>query len=102
MIYVVATIRTAAGKRDALLEQIRRIVGLVRAEDGCLEYSPSIDLETDIDAQPALRSDVVTVVEKWESLPHLQAHLNAPHMLDYRDNVKDFVTDVSIQVLEPA
>lgn len=102
MIYVVATIRTASGKRDALLEQFHRIVDLVRAEDGCLEYSPAIDLETDINAQPALRRDVVTVVEKWESLPHLQAHLNAPHMLEYRGNVKDIVTNVSIQVLEPA
>ena len=102
MIYVVATIQTAAGKRDALLDQFRRIVDLVRAEDGCLEYSPSLDLATDIDAQPALRPDVVTVVEKWESLPHLQAHLSAPHMLEYRGAVKDIVTDVTIQVLEPA
>jgi quinol monooxygenase YgiN len=101
MIYVVATIETAAGQRDALIEQFRRIVELVRAEEGCVEYAPSVDFETNIDAQPELRPDVVTVVEKWASLEHLEAHLCAPHMLEYRNNVKDIVKDVSIQVLEP-
>ena len=102
MIYVVATIQTEPGKRPALIEQFRRIVDLVRAEEGCLEYSPAIDFETNIDAQPDVRPDVVTVVEKWASLEHLEAHLCAPHMLEYRSRVKDFVTSVSIQVLEPA
>ncbi len=102
MIFVIATIQVAEGKREALLEQFRRIVSLVRAEDGCLEYTPSIDLETDIDAQADVRPDVVTVVEKWESLAHLEAHLIAPHMREYRDNVRDFVTSLGIQILEPA
>ena len=49
----------------------------------------------------SLRADVVTVVEKWQSLDHLTAHLAAPHMMEYRVRVKDYVTRVSLQVLEP-
>jgi len=44
---------------------------------------------------------VVTIVEKWESLEALQAHVVAPHMAAYRERVKDFVVRVSLQVLEP-
>ena len=44
----------------------------------------------------------MTVVEKWESLDALNAHLVAPHMLSYREKVKVLVKGVSIQVLEPA
>ncbi|HRX81554.1 MAG TPA: antibiotic biosynthesis monooxygenase [Pirellulaceae bacterium] len=52
--------------------------------------------------QPAERTNVVTVVEKWESLATLKAHLVAPHMVSYRETVKHLVKNVSIQVLEPA
>jgi quinol monooxygenase YgiN len=61
-----------------------------------------IDFPTSIPAQPPARSDVVTVVEKWESIEALEAHLMAPHMLDYRKTVKDLVVDTTLLVLEPA
>jgi quinol monooxygenase YgiN len=44
----------------------------------------------------------VTVIEKWESLEALHAHLRAPHMLTYREQVKDMVEDLSLNVLEEA
>jgi quinol monooxygenase YgiN len=40
--------------------------------------------------------------EKWESLEALHAHLRAPHMLTYREQVKDMVEDLSLNVLEEA
>ena len=80
MIHVIASIEIQSGERDAFLEAFHEIVAPVRAEQGCIEYGPAIDLATDIPAQSPVRSDVVTVVEKWESLEHLKAHLDAPHM----------------------
>ena len=44
----------------------------------------------------------MTVIEKWDSVEALQAHLEAPHMARYRRTVKDIVLEVSIRVLEPA
>lgn len=102
MIHVIATIDVAAGTRTAFLEQFNWVVPLVRAEDGCLEYGATIDTPTPLALQGALRSDTVIVVEKWASVAHLQAHLKAPHMDEYRQRVKDFVTGVALQVLEPA
>jgi quinol monooxygenase YgiN len=102
MIYVIATIEIAAGRRDAFVTAFRANVPNVLAEEGCIEYEPTVDLATEIPAQPDVRADVVTVVEKWESLVALKAHLVAPHMVSYREGVKDIVKGVTIQVLAPA
>ncbi len=44
----------------------------------------------------------MTVVEKWEDIPSLEAHLMAPHMLEYRAKVKDLVQSTQVLILEPA
>ncbi|HYL82571.1 MAG TPA: putative quinol monooxygenase [Candidatus Acidoferrum sp.] len=101
MIYVIATVEVKPGKREAFLAEFHRNMPNVRAEKGCIEYGPSVDLKTDIKAQIPLRENTATVVEKWESLQALQTHLLAPHMATYRERVKDIVISVSLQVLEP-
>jgi quinol monooxygenase YgiN len=101
MIHVIATIRTAAGRRDDFLAAFRELVPLVRAEAGCLDYGPAVDFDAGISGQPAVREDVVTVVEKWDGVAALRDHLAARHMLQYREKVKDMVAGVEIRVLEP-
>jgi quinol monooxygenase YgiN len=102
MIHVIATIQLAAGRRADFLKEFHAIVPLVRAEKGCVEYGPTVDYQTMIPAQIPMRPDVVTVIEKWASIDALQDHLMAPHMLTYRAKVKEIVTGVQLQVLEPA
>lgn len=102
MIHVLATIRTAAGRRGDFLAAFRDLVPQVRAEVGCIEYGPAVDLEAPIDGQGPVRDDVVTVIEKWESVAALQDHLAAPHVCRYRDTVKDIVVGLEIRVLQPA
>ncbi len=102
MIFVIATIELNPATRDRFLQEFHKIVAPVRAEAGCIEYGPTIDATTDLPAQGPIRIDSVTVVEKWESLNHLKAHLIAPHMVEYRPKVKDFVRSVTLQILEPA
>ncbi len=102
MIFVIATVTVQPGKRDDFISAFKELVPAVLAEDGCIEYGPTIDLETNMGAQQALRNDVVTVMEKWDDLDALEAHLIAPHMLEYRAKVKEIVASTSLQVLEPA
>jgi len=102
MVHVIANVELRPGARDAYLAVLRRLVPTVRAEAGCIEYGPALDARTDIRAQVPFRENVVTIVEKWESLAALKAHLAAPHMTQYREAVKDLVARVSLQVLEPA
>ena len=102
MIIVIAVIEVVPGQRDALLEEFRKIVPDVRAEVGCIEYGPTVDATTDIEAQIPNRDNVVTVVEKWESLDALKAHLVAPHMMEYRPKVKHIVVGSKLHILENA
>jgi quinol monooxygenase YgiN len=102
MIHVIAAIEVAAGRRDAFLAEFHRVMPFVHAEVGCLEYGPTIDVATGLGAQAPLRENVVTIVEKWESLDALRAHTTAPHMNEYRDRVKGLVVGVKLQVLQPA
>jgi quinol monooxygenase YgiN len=102
MIFVVATIELAEGKRSDFLKRVRQLVPEVRAEKGCLEYGPAVDVPTGFKAQLPPRENVVVMMEKWEDLKSLEAHLAAPHMLKYREDVKGMVTGTKLQVLQPA
>lgn len=102
MIHVIATIEVVPGQREAFLKEFRRLTPLVRAEAGCLEYGPTVDVASGLAAQGAVRENVAVIVERWESLDALRTHLVAPHMQEYRERVKDLVVRVQLQVLEPA
>ncbi len=101
MICVIATIKAKAGRKNELLACIKNNLANVHAETGCLEYQPMVDTESSLGAQE-LDENVVTMVEKWETIANLNAHAVAPHMLDYRDKVKDIVESVSLKVLTAA
>ncbi|MBN1910833.1 MAG: antibiotic biosynthesis monooxygenase [Pirellulales bacterium] len=101
MIHVIATIELAEGRREDFLNEFAQLAPKVRAEEGCIDYGPTVDVETNIPAQGPARADVVTIVERWESLDALEAHLMAPHMLEYRKAVKDMVRGTTLQILEP-
>ena len=101
MIRVLATIELAEGRRDDFLAEFGKIVPLVLEEQGCLEYGPMVDVPTSIGAQASTRENVVTVVEKWESVEALEAHLLAPHMIEYRKTVKEMVMGTELRILKP-
>ena len=102
MIHVIATIEVKPGKRDAFLAEFHRIVPLVRAEAGCIEYGPSVDVASGLSMQGPPRENIAVIIEKWESLAALKAHTQAPHMAEYRVAVKDLVVGVQLQILQPA
>jgi quinol monooxygenase YgiN len=102
MIFVLARIELAPGARAKFLAEFHRLMPQVHAEAGCLEYGPATDAATPLPQQTKLGDDVVMIVEKWESLAHLEAHLVAPHMTPYRERVKDIVRGTQLTVLDPA
>jgi quinol monooxygenase YgiN len=102
MIYVIATVEVKPGKRSDLLKRVHQLVPKVRAEKGCIEYGPAVDASTPIKAQIPLGENYLVIMEKWEGLKELEAHLTAPHMLEYRQDVKDMVAGVKLQILQPA
>jgi len=102
MICVLATIEAGEGLRDDLLALFRDLVPKVRAEKGCIEYTPMIDTPSRLDVQGALRPNVVVMVEKWESVEALHAHLATPHMAEFGKQGAKLRLGLTLQVLEPA
>jgi len=101
MIHVIAIITTKPGQRDSVLQAFRANVPAVRAEQGCIEYAPSIDSAPALKFQAELGPDTFVVIEKWESIEALEAHSIAPHMAAYGAKTKHLIANRQIHVLSP-
>jgi quinol monooxygenase YgiN len=99
MIHVVAIITTEPGLRDEVLGHFRANVPAVHAEEGCIEYGPTIDASTGTPA--SFGPDTFVVIEKWESAEHLKAHAASPHMKAYGEKTRDLLANRAVHVLEP-
>lgn len=102
MIHIIAKVTTVAGKRDKFLEEFRKIVPLVREEEGCIEYGPTVDANSDIAKQSKMGPDTAVIIERWTDLKALKAHLVADHMTDYRQRVKELIEDTVLEIYETA
>ena len=74
---------------------------MYRAEEGCLQYSPTVDVPTGIPVQEPINENTVTIIEEWTDVNALKAHTTAVYMQVYREAVKDYVKKLTIKVLEP-
>jgi quinol monooxygenase YgiN len=102
MVHVIATIELKPGQREAFLAEFRKLVPQVRAERGCLQYEPAIDVASGLPVQTPLRGDAVVVVEKWADIAALTAHMEAPHLVAFRERVAEMLAGLTLQVLQPA
>lgn len=101
MINVVASINVKPGRRSEFLEIFKANVPNVLEERGCIAYAPTIDIDGGSPAQ-SMDENIVTIIEKWESLEALHNHFTAPHQLAYKEKVKDLVEGVSLKILQEA
>ena len=101
MLHVVAMITTKPGQREAVLAAFQDNVPAVRAEVGCLQYEPAVDVESGFDSLAKIGPDSFMVLEKWESREALEAHAASTHMAAYAARVKDLLVSRSIYVLDP-
>jgi quinol monooxygenase YgiN len=102
MICVIATIQVAPKRREELLALFRPLVPKVRAEPGCIEYTPMIDAHSGLADQDPVRDNTITIVEKWESAAALHDHLKTMHMAEYFQKSEELQLSLNLQVLEPA
>ena len=102
MIHVIAIITAQPGKREAIMEAARANIPAVKAEDGCIEYAPTVDAEGLGNFQTKFGPDTFVFVEKWRDAAALKAHAASPHMAAYAAKVKDLLASRVIHVLSPA
>lgn len=101
IVNVIAIITTKPGFRETVLETFRAVVPDVLAEEGCIEYGPTVDADSVGSFQTKFGEDTFVVVEKWQSAAALKAHLAAPHMAAYAAKTKDLIASRTIHVLSP-
>ena len=99
MINVIASIKIKSPQLDSFIQIFKSNIPNVLNEQGCVEYSATVDFQTDIPIQE-VDSTTVTIIEKWTSFNHLKAHFTAPHMLQYQSEVEGMVESVSLKILE--
>ena len=102
MITVIAEIRTRPGQhhRQAVLDQFAKIVPTVLKEEGCHGYAPMVDCAAGVSFQ-SMAPDSIVMIEQWESIAPLEAHLHTPHMKAYSEAVKGDVLEMNIRILQP-
>ena len=101
MIHVIASIYIKEGRLPEFLDIFKSNIPNVIKESGCIEYVPTIDAASGLTAQ-VCNENVVTIIEKWNTLEDLKKHMTSPHMLAYREKVKDHVENVSLKILREA
>lgn len=99
MINVIASITVKPEHLEEFIGIFKANISNVLEEDGCIEYAATVDFKTDTPIQ-AIDANVVTIIEKWESYSHLQAHFVVPHMVEYKAKVEDMVEGLSLKILE--
>ena len=101
MIYVIASLELKPGKRDAYLKEFHGVQDAVRKEKGCIAYGASVDARTDLGPQVPYRENTVTIMEQWENVAALKAHMGQPHMAKYFAATRPMVAGTTLQVLDP-
>ena len=103
MIYVFASVKTRPGTRSQALDIYRSFAPEVLArEQGCLEYSPSVDLDLGL-ANQEIDTDLIMIFERWESIDDFRAHLAMPHTLLFRADISAYLAkSISVKITQKA
>jgi len=102
MIHVIATIEVKPERFEEFLDIFRANIPAVLAEDGCIRYELTVDDPDSSKLDITPRDNVATVVEAWESIEALTAHMQAPHMKTFFQNTEDLAISIKGAILKPA
>jgi quinol monooxygenase YgiN len=97
MIHVIAVLTAKSGDRASLLAAINAVVDAVRAEPGCIEYRPVIDMS---DSGSKFGEDTLVVIETWQDQAALDAHGEAPALKNFLENTKDVLAQADIHLMQ--
>ncbi len=101
MIHVHALLEIAPGRVDEYLPIHQALIPQILREEGCVEYLLAVDTSTSVDMQQLAGPEVVSVIEKWQSASAFESHLNAPHVVAFRQRVEGLLLNATAYILEP-
>ena len=84
-IRVVAREKIISGKRDEVIEKfLTEMVDTTRKEKGCISYDYHVDVDD---------ADVFAMIETWETMEDLQAHLKSEHFQRIIPQVGEYLSE---------
>jgi len=86
--------------KAAYVEKTRAILEAVRAEKGCCDYRLLGDAQTDWEKPMRFGERTLWMLEKWESVEALKAHLETPHMKAFGPIVRPMRSASTFHVLQ--
>lgn len=103
MIHVLAFVTLKPGMLPVALDAYRVLVpDVLTKEPGCLEYSPTTDLDLGLSFQDQI-PNMIVVSERWRSADDFKAHINGPpHVLAFRAAMKDCVEHTRLRITQDA
>lgn len=101
MLTVIAEIQIHEGAThfETVLNAFKDVTPKVLQEAGCLGYELYIDQNTQAPFQH-LPANSIVMFEKWQSLAHLEQHMQTPHMQAFQTRVQDAVKDTKIRIMQ--
>jgi quinol monooxygenase YgiN len=78
MVVVNAVVKTTQKDISALKDAIGVMETASREEEGCVDYTFSIEVSD---------PDTVRITEKWDNVEALQAHMETPHMAVFQQTM---------------
>ncbi|MEL6542366.1 MAG: putative quinol monooxygenase [Pseudomonadota bacterium] len=75
MLMVIGTAKLGEGAIDAGREALEAMITASRAEEGCIDYTYSIDI---------LDPSIMRITEKWVDEAALVTHFQTPHMAAFQ------------------
>ena len=100
MLTVIAEIQIHEGivHFETVLNAFKNVTPKVLQEAGCFGYELYIDQDSNASFQYKPSNSII-MFEKWQSLAHLEQHLNTAHMQDFQKTVKDAVKETKIRIM---
>jgi quinol monooxygenase YgiN len=101
MLTVIAEIqiKDRAEHFDTVLNAFRKVTPLVLKEFGCYGYELYKDLDSKAHFQYTPSNSII-MFEKWQSLSHLEQHMQTAHMQELQAVVKDAIQDTKIRIMQ--
>ena len=96
MINVIGLVKVKNGKASEFIRMFK-----AQAEKGCIDYFPAMDIKTDFPPQ-VYDENVVTIIERWESMDALNDHLAGMDMQQQQEKEKDIVEEIIIKIVQEA
>jgi quinol monooxygenase YgiN len=100
MLHILVTMLIKEGRMKDFLSLCEELRPLVLQEKGCLTYEYTREVPSPLGIQEPLETNRITLIERWESMDALKAHLEAKHMKEIGPRMKDLRSSVTARVLE--